>query len=282
VEVRNHLNKRACPAQEILVGAKLKSLMSKNILNKRTMKRPCRNASQTSIIKMRELHPIPLKTFNFNWMKNLIKIFVFVLVLAMSSESFAQIFRAKAGLNLSTMLYKDDDGVYSDELKMKHGFLLGATAEFPIDEMFSFETGLLISTKGFKYDEDYVQKLNLTYLNVPLTGKAWFDVGGTKLYGLFGPYVGVGVGGKWKSEDNGNGEMGTDEDKVEWGSDAEESDFKRFDFGLTIGAGVEISAIQIGLSYDLGLANISPDTENGNKVHTRALALSVGYKFGGK
>ncbi len=35
------------------------------------MKRPCRNASQTSIIKMRELHPIPLKTFNFNWMKKL-------------------------------------------------------------------------------------------------------------------------------------------------------------------------------------------------------------------
>lgn len=33
------------------------------------MKPPCRNASQTSIIKMRELHPIPLNTFNFNWMK---------------------------------------------------------------------------------------------------------------------------------------------------------------------------------------------------------------------
>ncbi len=33
------------------------------------MKRPCRNASQTSRIKLRELHPIPLKTFNFNWMK---------------------------------------------------------------------------------------------------------------------------------------------------------------------------------------------------------------------
>ncbi len=33
------------------------------------MKRPCRNVSQTSIIKKRELHPIPLKTNNFNWMK---------------------------------------------------------------------------------------------------------------------------------------------------------------------------------------------------------------------
>jgi beta-glucanase (GH16 family) len=32
------------------------------------MKRPF-NASQTSMIKMRELHPIPFKTFNFNWVK---------------------------------------------------------------------------------------------------------------------------------------------------------------------------------------------------------------------
>lgn len=54
-------------------------------------------------------------------MKNLIKLFVFVVVLTMTSDSFAQIFRAKAGLNLSSMLYKDDDGVYSDDLKMKPG-----------------------------------------------------------------------------------------------------------------------------------------------------------------
>ncbi len=38
------------------------------------MKRPCRNASQTNLIKMRELHPIPLKTFNFNWMNKSLKI----------------------------------------------------------------------------------------------------------------------------------------------------------------------------------------------------------------
>ena len=30
------------------------------------MKRPCRNAAQTSIIKTWELHLIPLKTLNFN------------------------------------------------------------------------------------------------------------------------------------------------------------------------------------------------------------------------
>ncbi len=43
------------------------------------MKRPCRNASQTSRFKMGELHPIPLKTNNFNWMKPIrdLKIYVF-------------------------------------------------------------------------------------------------------------------------------------------------------------------------------------------------------------
>ncbi|NLB92176.1 MAG: hypothetical protein GX792_02010, partial [Bacteroidales bacterium] len=72
------------------------------------MKRPCRNASQTSIIKMRELpayrtgrHPIPLKTFNFNWMKKLF-IFVFFLLFVSSYESSAQTFRAGAALRKIT------------------------------------------------------------------------------------------------------------------------------------------------------------------------------------
>lgn len=52
------------------------------------MKRPCRKASQTSIIKMRELHPIPLKNFNFNWMKNYYFLPLFlVLVLSISCKT---------------------------------------------------------------------------------------------------------------------------------------------------------------------------------------------------
>jgi len=43
------------------------------------MKRPCRNLSQTSMIKIRELHPIPLKTLNFNWMKYLAFFITFIL-----------------------------------------------------------------------------------------------------------------------------------------------------------------------------------------------------------
>ncbi len=44
---------------------------------------------------------------------------------------------------------------------------------------------------------------------------------------------------------------------------------------LTFGAGIEINAIQIGISYDLGLANISIYNDNGHKVNNRVLKFSV-------
>ena len=225
-------------------------------------------------------------------MKYLVKLFLVVIAFTMATdELFAQNFGLKGGLNLSNMLMKDDDDTYSDDYKMKPGFHVGATAEFPLSEMFSFETGLLLSTKGFQISEEETEmgetykmegKLNLLYLDIPLTGKAKFDVGGAKIYGVFGPYVGMGLSGKSKYEATYDGETETEEEDIEWGSDEDESDLKRLDFGLTMGAGVEINSIQIGLSYNFGLANISPYTEGGTKVNNRVLGLSVGYKFGGK
>ena len=128
----------------------------------------------------------------------------------------------------------------------------------------------------------YESKVNLLYLDIPLSAKASFDLGGTKIYGVFGPYLGFGLSGKSKYEEAFDGETESDEEDIKWGSDEDESDLKRLDFGLTMGAGVEINSIQIGLSYALGLANISPYTDGGSKINNRVLGLSVGYKFGGK
>ena len=36
---------------------------------------------------------------------------------------------------------------------MKPGFHVGLTAEFPLNEMLSFEPAVLLSTKGYKYSE---------------------------------------------------------------------------------------------------------------------------------
>jgi hypothetical protein len=55
---------------------------------------------------------------------------------------------------------------------------------------------------------------------------------------------------------------------------------RRFDSGLTFGGGVEIKSFLIGISYDLGLYNISPYSYNGFKMNNRVLKLSIGYRLG--
>lgn len=215
-------------------------------------------------------------------MKNLLKLLIVVFVLGLSVHSFAQVkFGVRAGFNLSNMLMKDNDYNYSKEnkFKMKPGFNFGPTLELPISDNISFETALLLSTYGVKAEYDNGEgttkgSLNLFYLNVPLTAKAKFDVGGIQVFGAIGPYLGYGISGKFKEE-------GSPDEDVKWGSGSSD-DFKPIDFGLYVGAGVAIKAIEVGMSYDLGLANFAVSTDNGYKEMNRLFAIFVGYKFGKK
>ena len=92
----------------------------------------------------------------------------------------------------------------------------------------------------------------------------------------------MGLTGQSKTVTTIDGKTEKEKEDVEWGSEKGKSDLKRLDFGLTIGAGVEIDLFQIGLGYNLGLANISPYNDGGMKINNRVIGLSVGYKFGGK
>jgi len=220
------------------------------------------------------------------------KTLLFVLLLiTLASSSFAQSFGIKAGLNLSNMVMKDDDDTYSDDYKMLPGFHLGVVAEIPFSDIFSFEPGLLLSTKGFKFEEseEYLGetmesklKMSLYYIDIPLNLKASFGSGDTKFYGTFGPYVGMGLSGKYKSEVTFMGETESEDEDVKWGSDEENDDLKRFDFGVSVGAGFQFGSIAVGAGYAIGLANVSPYTENGSSIKNNVLSVSVGYMFGGK
>ena len=204
-------------------------------------------------------------------MKNLTKFFVMVCLLTFSANTFAQTFGVKAGLNLSNLVLKHNDETLTNS--MKPGFHIGPTAEIPINEMFSFEPAVLLSTKGYKYSEPgYDESINLLYIDVPLTGKATYDVGGVKIYGAFGPYVGVGLTGKYKTSDS-------PDYTLKWGKAADD-DLERFNYGLVFGAGVEFNAFQLGISYELGLANMAPSDAEGEKIHDRVLGISLGYWFG--
>ena len=214
-------------------------------------------------------------------MKIFTKISMIALISLFCLQSNAQTFGLKAGLNLSNILDKDNDGTYNNNLNMNPGFHVEAIVDMPFNKFLSFESGLLFTTKGYKLEDDEIFKIKaeskLYYLDIPLTIKASHDLWkGLKMFGTAGPYVGVGLSGKTKVyfED-----LKIDDHNINWGS-SDEDNLKRLEWGLTFGGGVEISSIIIGISYDLGLSNISANQDNGTKAKNKVLKFSVGYMFG--
>lgn len=150
--------------------------------------------------------------------------------------------------------------------------------------MISLETGALLSTKGYRIKEEeaggtFEAKVNLMYLHIPVNARVGFDAGPMKIYGAVGPYVGVGLSAKAKLDIEADGMSVSETEDLTFG-DGEDDDIKRLDYGLSIGAGAAFGAFEVGLNYDLGLANLSPYTENGYKANSRVFSITAAYKFG--
>ena len=106
-----------------------------------------------------------------------------------------------------------------------------------------------------------------------------------------GPHFALGLGGKYKEEWNetyeGVTESGSDDIPFFGKSkdDKEKFGAKRFDLGLSFGAGVTIKKhVYIGIQYDLGLMNMAIHDEEGGwsdktKFHNRNFAIQLGYNF---
>ncbi|MCZ2102642.1 MAG: PorT family protein [Chitinophagales bacterium] len=217
-------------------------------------------------------------------MKNLLKLFVVILAISATSTLQAQEIGIKGGVNFANILAKDNDETYSDDFKSLLGFHAGVTVDFPFTDMLAFQTGALLSQKGYKFEESeggffIKNKTTINYVDIPLHLKASFGVGGLNIYALAGPYVGIGLSGKSKYEYNFGGQTEKEEEDISFGS-GDDDDIKRLDYGLSVGAGVEINnQVSLGATYNLGLANLSNYTDNGSKINNRVFQISVGYKF---
>jgi hypothetical protein len=204
-----------------------------------------------------------------------------------SNQADAQIYRVKAGLNLSNMVMKDNNETYSSDFKNKPGVHLGGTIQTPTEGVFSFEGGMFLSTRGFIYDErgEYMgvqtsveETANLFYLDIPLTARANFDMGWGSFYANLGPYVGIGLAGNYKYEIEMFDEIIEDEEDIDWGS-SKDDDLRRLDLGLFAGVGLEFKRTQVGVNYGLGLMNLAPVTDNGTTIQNKNIGISFGYRL---
>jgi hypothetical protein len=229
-------------------------------------------------------------------MKSIIKLSIIVLLITLSSKSFSQILGVKAGTNFSSQLIKENEILFpydnssNDKTKLNPGFLVGASIEMPVFDLLSFEASLLFSTRGTRitktelFDSNSViteENHNLYYLELPLAAKVPFSIGSFKLYGSAGGYAGIGLTGKIKSNSSFGYLTETSNENIIWGSETSVDDLKRLDYGLTFGVGIIWKSLQAGLSYNLGLANISAESDYGSLIKNRSLGVSVSYIFGG-
>lgn len=197
------------------------------------------------------------------------KKFLMTAVLGMFAlAGFSQVkWDAKFGMNFSNMTKYDD-------IKALPGFNLGVGMDYGFSENWSLQSGLMISSKGYKVKVGG-EKLTVRpiYLDIPILAAYKFNISdNTKFVINAGPYLAIGLGGKAKEHWDGGEDW-----KV---FDKEGEDMSRFDLGIQYGIGLEISDhYLVNLTGQNGF--ICPwDTEDGeDKPKNMTFSIGVGYRF---
>lgn len=192
------------------------------------------------------------------------KKFLMTAVLGMFAlAGFSQVkWDAKFGMNFSNM-------TKIDESKALPGFTLGVGMDYGFNENWSLQSGLMISSKGFKFKEgDWKNKYRPIYLDIPILAAYKFNISdNTKFVINAGPYLAIGLGGKNKE---------TDEEDIKL-FDKDGYDWKRFDLGIQYGIGLELSdRYLINLTGQNGF--ISP-VDGGDDPKNMTFTIGVGYRF---
>ncbi len=193
----------------------------------------------------------------------------------------------RGGLNLNSVIFSGPDGDYYNGAKQDVlGFHIGLVTEIPIRGRLAIRTGIDGKSMGFTLKETEpgvttTYTSHPIYLQVPVV----LAYNGRLVYFGAGPYVGLGVAGKYKityRDPNGNPFLYDydEEGDLEYGKTAGRH-YTSYDFGLVAEAGVKISILRIGLSYAAGLIDILPRHAVADaKTRHAVLAVTVGLMFG--
>lgn len=192
-------------------------------------------------------------------------------------------FGIRAGVNFQNLNGEDGDGDDLD-FKLKTGFHIGVDADIPVAPEFYFRPGVLFSTKGAKLDDPSDTKINLSYIEVPLSFVYKPTLGTGKLVLGLGPYVAYAVGGKYKNDDD---EVDIKfENEVTLDQAMNDGPYlKAFDAGANLFFGYEFSQHFFAqVNAQLGLVNINTkiedvDEDDIGKTKNTGFGLSVGYRF---
>lgn len=177
-------------------------------------------------------------------------------------------------------------GGESSATKTCVGYTAGAGVSFALSHFISITPSVTLSQKPSEWNEQgyfpgtnepiYGEEMNVRTEPLYLTVPVMFDLklwtkNSNKVIISAGPYVGFGLGGQWKVNDEEGGDLFT-------GNDGEEALFKKFDAGLQLGIGGIIRHFYIGVNSIMGLTPIS-DVGLLDDYRNFSVEMCVGYYF---
>ncbi len=193
-----------------------------------------------------------------------------VLLGVFAIAGFSQVkWDARFGMNFSNQTKLDDT-------KALPGFTMGVGMDYGFTENWSLQSGLMITSKGFKVKE-MGEKLTVRpiYLDIPILAAYKFAISdNAKFVVNVGPYMAIGLGGKAKEHWDGG-----EDEKV---FDDKGMDCKRFDLGIQYGIGLELGEhYLVNFTGQNGFITPYdfPDGYDGDKPKNMSFAIGVGYRF---
>lgn len=223
------------------------------------------------------------------------KFILLTVILSYYSLAFSQSdFGLSGGLNLSNCVVNDKDPY---ETKALPGAMLGLAIKSQLNKNLYIRTEILFSQKGVKLNENqddfkYIGYERINYFAIPVIGE--LKPGGEKSpISIFaGPYIGIGIGGKYDIEETINNNTENYDGKVEFAQEINSSNInsfedgstvvKRFDLGIDFGIGINIKRLSFNFIYEIGAANIEPKNtfySSESKRFNRNARISFTYYF---
>jgi hypothetical protein len=194
-----------------------------------------------------------------------ILLFAFVTMFLCARPAAAQgTYGVKGGVNFSSITFESPDEDTS--LDWRVSAVVGGFMRFPLLSWMDLQPEVLYTVKGGKEEAFGISSaVLLDYLEVPVLARIPFA--GRKYFIVAGPYVGVRMRARTRTEFSGSTEELDISDSVE-----------RLDYGLSAGGGVEIGSMVIDGRYSFSLSDIDADLDE-VKGKNRVITATVGFRF---
>ena len=220
------------------------------------------------------------------------KLLIIALCAGLFSTAKSQIY-VQGGLNLSNITTSNSGSTQKN--KMLTTFNAGFMGRSNSSEAIALETGLLLDGRGSKAEEGsgnnyYKATFNPLYLEVPVNLILRLPLESkSNIFINAGPYIAMGIAGKSKLEGQLGGTTINSTEDIQYTStdpnanDQAYSKLKRFDYGINVGAGLDLKKILLKVNYGYGLAKINStqtDNSSNDKNKYRIVSISLGIPLG--